>query len=116
MSPATDDSLTFFTLVDDHCGHAEQQSEQHKSGDLLLNYILLKYYTPALLDHKMALALCAQLAYLSVLKLSSELHGGGTGRAETLESLRTVPLLAGFPPSNTSANSNLRFCLHPTHF
>lgn len=29
----------------------------------------------------MALALCAQLAHLSVLKLSSELHRGGTGRA-----------------------------------
>lgn len=33
----------------------------------------------------MALALCAQLAHLSVLKLSSELHGGGPGRVQTLE-------------------------------
>lgn len=38
----------------------------------------------------MALALCAQLAHLSVLKLSSELHGGGTGRVLTLESLHTA--------------------------
>lgn len=30
MSSATDDSLTFFILVDDHCGNAELQSEQHK--------------------------------------------------------------------------------------
>lgn len=37
----------------------------------------------------MALALCAQLAHLSVLKLSSELHGGGTGRVQTLETLHT---------------------------
>lgn len=32
----------------------------------------------------MALALCAQLAHLAVLKLSSELHRGGTGRVQTL--------------------------------
>lgn len=38
----------------------------------------------------MALALCAQLAHLSVLKLSSELHGGGTGRVQTMESLHAA--------------------------
>lgn len=56
------------------------------------HYILLKYYIHALLSHKMALALCAQLAHLSVLKLSSELHGGGTGRVRALKSLHTALL------------------------
>lgn len=34
----------------------------------------------------MALALCAQLAHLSVLKLSAELHGGGPGRVQPWKS------------------------------
>lgn len=31
MSSATDDSLTFSNLIDEHCGHAEQQKEQQKN-------------------------------------------------------------------------------------
>lgn len=54
--------------------------------------MLLTYYIHAPLSHKMALALCAKLAHLSVLKLSSELHGGGTGRVETLKILHTALL------------------------
>lgn len=64
----------------------------------------------------MALALCAQLAHLSVLKLSSELHGGGTGRVQTLESLQTALSLARFSPSNMPANNNSRLFPCPTHF
>lgn len=64
----------------------------------------------------MALALCAKLAHLSVLKLGSELHGGGTGRVQTLGMLRTAPPLDERRPSNTSANHNSRLPLCPAHF
>lgn len=85
--PVSDDSITFFILVDEHYGHAQHQKEQHKN---LGTQCPLQYHINSLLSNKMALALCAQLAHLSVLKLSSELHGGGTGRVLTLESLHTA--------------------------
>lgn len=56
----------------------------------------------------MALALCPRPAHLNVLKLSSELHGGGTGSVETSGMLRSVLLLARLRPSNTPTNHNSR--------
>lgn len=56
----------------------------------------------------MALALCPRPAHLYVLKLSSELHGGGTGSVETSVTLRSALLLARLRPSNTSTNQNSR--------
>lgn len=56
----------------------------------------------------MALALCPRPAHLNVLKLSSELHGGGTGSVGTAEVLRSAPLLARLRPSNTPTNHNSR--------
>lgn len=64
--------------------------------------------TSWVLHHKMALALCPRPAHLYVLKLSSELHGGGTGSVETAEVLRNALLLARLRPSNTPTNHNSR--------
>lgn len=94
-------------------GRNSSRKSSRKSGDFMQQYMSLKCYLHTLLSHKMALALCAQLAHLSVLKLSSELHRGGTGRVQTSDSLHTALWLVRFPPSNKSANSNSRFCLVP---
>lgn len=67
-------------------------------------------------SHKMAIALCARLAHLTVLKLSSELHGGGTGRAKTTEIMRSLLLLGRFSPSNMLTNNNSRKFSSPAHF
>lgn len=58
-------------------------SNKWKITDFMQQSVSVKYIIHELLSHKMALALCAQLADLSVLKLSLELHGGGTGNIET---------------------------------
>lgn len=64
-------------------GRKSSRKSSIKSGDFMQQYMSVKCYLHTLLSHKMALALCAQLAHLSVLKLSSELHRGGTGRVQT---------------------------------
>lgn len=94
-------------------GRKSSRKSSIKSGDFMQQYMSLKCYLHTLLSHKMALALCAQLAHLSVLKLSSELHRGGTGRVQTSDRLHTALWLVRFPPSNRAANSNSRFCLVP---
>lgn len=80
----------FLPLICGYSGHTGLWNEQQKTWGFYV--ILLKYYLHASHSHKMALALCTGLAHLSVLKLSSELHGGGTGRGETLKILHTALL------------------------
>lgn len=93
-------------------------SKEHKNAVffLFISQIVKALSIHAPLSHKMALALCAKLAHLSVLKLSSELHGGGTGRVQTLGMLRTAPPLDERRPSNTPANHNSRLPVCPARF
>lgn len=59
---------------------------------------------------------CCVLPHLYVLKLSSELHGGGTGGVQTSEILRSLLPLDRRGPSNTTANKNSRIRPSPTPF
>lgn len=81
----------FYRLLNEHCGRVEQQQRQQVVVWLNATLSLAKaLHKHALPSHKMALALCAQFAHLSVLKLRSELHGGGPGSVPTGAGLHTA--------------------------
>lgn len=79
-----------FSCHCDHCGHAEQQNEQHMIRWPYITFCPSKVLYTCSTEPQNGPGFVYQLAYLSVLKLSSELHGGGTGSAETLGRLHTA--------------------------
>lgn len=113
MSSATDDSLTFFFWLAGQSGHAEWATENLVT---LWNMMTSQRTSQCLSSvTKWPLLCVASLLTYLYQNSSSELHGGGTGRVQSMGSQHTAPLLAAFPPSNMSTNSNSRSCLGPAH-